>query len=173
MKRILKRKTENKKPHFLRLLFFKSYQPYFLPVPSPSGLLCLPFHFGHYNHIHLALTLHLPSMVVTVGIPPVLEWGGQRLSYLQVGWREGTVCSVWRVLGQREGHSIFWRARKPRVPWAWPVTLFSCELSGSSVTKWQIICGVSPFQRKDLIKPNQQTFRVLYFKRMAFAIHFV
>lgn len=52
---------------------FLSYQPYLLRAPSLSGLPCLPFHFGHYNHIHLTLTLHLPSMVVTVGIPPVLD----------------------------------------------------------------------------------------------------
>lgn len=76
---------------------------------------------------------------------------------------DGKVQSVSVLKSSRpaRGHGIFCRARKLCMPWARPVTLLSCELSGSFVTKWQIMCGVSPFQRKDLIKPNQQPFEVL------------
>lgn len=80
---------------------------------------------------------------------------------LKVGDKKVPCTSALKSTRQARGLGIFCRARKPCVPWVQPVTLLSCERSGSSVTKWQVMCDVSPFQRKDLTKPNQQTLQVL------------
>lgn len=68
----------------------------------------------------------------------------------KVGDKKEQCTSALKSTRQARGLCIFCRARKPCLPWVQPLTLLSCERSGSFVTKWQVMCDVSPFQRKDL-----------------------
>lgn len=115
--------------------------PLWPPVPSVSfwPLESHPFDFD----------IPSPFMVVTAGIP--LFWNEMVIVIVpsKVGDKKAQCTSPLKSTRQARGLGIC-RARKPCLPRVQPLTLLSCERSGSFVTEWQVMCDVSPFQRKDL-----------------------
>lgn len=129
-------------------MFFLSCQPNF-SSPSQLGLPRLPFHFGHYNHIHLALVM--TSSLQDDGIRyAACLW--VRLVTIKGVFSKGhgyKLKSTSLLKGTRVVYQENYLPRASRLHFSygsdllWHYAVF-CGLNGSFAVKWQIACRVSP-----------------------------
>lgn len=147
MKWILKNNT-NKPLVRVFCFLFLIYQPYLLPVPSLSGLPCLPFMLAiritsiwlwHYVSLpwwwRQVFCLFWNEMVIVIVL-------------LKVGDKKVPCTSALTSTRQARGLGIFCRARKPCVPWVhlWPCSLVSAAALLSLSGRLCVMC--QPFREK-------------------------